>query len=73
MATHLSDADLERYCLGMIQEGPELDALEGHLLICVECVDRAEASDTYIDSIRAALVRRGLGLRPLRGGGAAAE
>jgi hypothetical protein len=27
MAKHPSDADLERYCLGMIQEGPELDAL----------------------------------------------
>ena len=59
MATHPSDADLERYCLGMIQEGSELGALEGHLLICGECVDRAQASDTYIDSIRAALVRRG--------------
>ena len=57
----------------MIQEGPELDALEGHLLICGECVDRAEASDSYIDSIRAALVRRGFGSRPLRGGSAAAE
>ena len=24
--------DLERYCLGMIPEGPEVDALEEHLL-----------------------------------------
>ena len=49
---HPCDTDLERYSLGMIQEGPELDALEGYLIICGECVDRAQASDTYIDSIR---------------------
>lgn len=45
MTTHPSDTDLERYRLGMIQAGPELDALEEHLLICGECVDRALASD----------------------------
>jgi hypothetical protein len=68
MSTHPSDTDLERYCLGMIQEGPELDALEEHLLICGECVDRALASDNYIDRIRAALVKGGFGLRSLRSG-----
>ena len=41
MTGHLSDTALERYGLGMIHEGPELDALEEHLLICRECVDRA--------------------------------
>ena len=55
----------------MIQEGPELDALEEHLLICQECVDRALASDAYVDRIRAALVKRGFGLRPFTGGKAA--
>ena len=47
-STHPSDTDLERYCLGIIQEGPELDALEEHLLICGECVDRALASDAML-------------------------
>lgn len=61
MTPHLSDSDLERYRLGMIQEGPELDALEEHLLICGECVDRAQASAAYVDTIRAALVKRGFG------------
>jgi hypothetical protein len=56
MTTHPSDTDLERYCLGMIQEGPELDALEEHLLI---------ASEAYIDRIRASLVKRGVGRRSL--------
>jgi hypothetical protein len=65
MATHPSDTDLERYCFDTIREGPELDALDGYLLICVECVDQVQASDTYIDSIRAALVRPEFGSRGL--------
>jgi hypothetical protein len=68
MIRHLSDSDLERYCLGMIQEGPELDALEDHLLISGECVDRAQTSDAYIEGIRAALVKGGFGSRSLRSG-----
>jgi hypothetical protein len=71
MIRHTSDSDLERYCLGMIQEGPELDALEEHLLICGECVDRAKASDAYIEGIRAALVKGGFGSRSLCSGRAA--
>jgi hypothetical protein len=47
----LSDTDLERYYLGMIPDGPELAALEEHLLICGECVDRAEETQDYMDSI----------------------
>jgi hypothetical protein len=71
MIRHPSDTDLERHRLGMIQEGPELDDLEEHLLICGECVDRAQASDSYIEGIRAALVKRGFGSRSLRSGRAA--
>jgi hypothetical protein len=70
---HASDTDLERYCLGMIQEGPELDALEEHLLIAGECVDGTLASDAYIDKIRAGLVNGDFGLRTLRCGKAAAQ
>jgi hypothetical protein len=40
----------------MIPEGPELDALEEHLLACPKCVDLAEASDAYVDTIRAGIV-----------------
>ena len=54
---HISDTDLERFYLGMISEGPELATLEVHLLVCAECVERAETSDAYVDAIRAALVQ----------------
>lgn len=65
LARHLSDTDLERYCLGMIQEGPELDAMEEHLLICGECVDRAQDSDAYTEAIRDALIKGGFAPRSL--------
>jgi hypothetical protein len=57
---HLSDTDLERYYLGMIPEGPELACLEEHLLICGECVGRAEATQSYVDAIRSGAVQLGL-------------
>jgi len=71
MITHPSDTYLERYCLGMIPEGAELDALEEHLLICGEYVDRTQASGAYVERIRAALVNCGLGLGSFSGGKAA--
>jgi hypothetical protein len=40
----------------MIPEGPELDAFEEHLLACPKCVDLAEASDAYVDTIRAGII-----------------
>jgi hypothetical protein len=55
---HVSDTDLERYYLGMIPDGPELAALEEHLLICGECVDRAEEAAHYVDMIRAWIIER---------------
>jgi hypothetical protein len=54
---HASDLDLERYHLGMFAEGPELAALEEHLLICAKCVDRAEETEAYVDSIRAGIIK----------------
>jgi hypothetical protein len=53
---HHSEGNLERYYLGMILEGPELDAFEEHLLACPKCVDLAEASDAYVDTIRAGII-----------------
>jgi len=54
---HLSVEDLELYYLGMFPEGPKLDAFEEHLLACPRCLDLAEASDAYVDTIRAGIVR----------------
>ena len=53
---HHSESNLELYYLGLIPEGPELDAFEEHLLACPKCVDLAEASDAYVDSIRAGII-----------------
>ncbi|MGD0776680.1 MAG: hypothetical protein ABSC05_28015 [Candidatus Solibacter sp.] len=51
---HIDDHDLERYHLGMVKGEAELAALEEHLLWCGVCVDRAEESAQYIDTVRAA-------------------
>jgi hypothetical protein len=57
METHITDTDLECYYLGIIPEGPALDALEEHLLACPQCVDRAEKTGVYVDSIRAGIIK----------------
>jgi hypothetical protein len=53
---HISDYDLERYHLGMIEDEAALAALEEHLLWCALCVDRAEKAADYVDMIRAAIM-----------------
>ena len=53
---HISDHDLERYHLGMVQDEAELAALEEHYLGCPECADRAEEAADYVDLIRAAII-----------------
>jgi hypothetical protein len=55
-SAHISDDDLERHYLGMIPEGPELTALEEHLLVCRECIERAEETKAWVDAIRAVLI-----------------
>jgi hypothetical protein len=54
---HISDEDLERYYLDMVKDETELAPLEEHLLWCHKCVDRAEASERFVDAIRVALLR----------------
>jgi hypothetical protein len=54
---HISDDDLERYYLGMIKDEGELAPLEEHLLICPECVDRADEAQDYVDAMRAAIIK----------------
>jgi hypothetical protein len=63
LAGHASDYDLERYYLGMIVDEKDLVVLEEHLLICPECIERAEASDAYVDQVRAAIIKGRFDLR----------
>jgi hypothetical protein len=51
---HPSNDDLERYCLGRLTDQAELAAIEQHLLVCAECISRAQETQDYIDAIRAA-------------------
>ena len=53
-AEQISDHDLERYYLGMVTEENELAVLEGHLLWCTSCVERAEETQDYMDAMRVA-------------------
>ena len=55
--SHLSEADLERYYLGMVKDNSELAALERHLLGCPTCVELAEQTQNYVDVMRMALMR----------------
>jgi hypothetical protein len=53
---HISDHDLERYYLGMVQNEEEVAGIEEHLLWCCSCMDRAEESAQYVDTIRGAII-----------------
>jgi hypothetical protein len=61
-AGHVSDDDLECLYLGMILQEQDLAAMEEHLLVCPECIERAQASQVYIDGLRAAFVGGNLDL-----------
>lgn len=50
---HISDHDLERYYLGMLQDETELAPLEEHILACASCAERAEEAQDYVDAMRA--------------------
>jgi anti-sigma factor RsiW len=55
LVNHICDHDLERYYLGMVKDEAELASLEEHLLVCPACLERAEATQDYVDALRAAL------------------
>jgi hypothetical protein len=57
MPGHLSNDNLERYAMGAVKDAGELAALEEHLLACGQCIDRAENTEGYIGTMRAALGR----------------
>jgi len=52
---HISEADMERYCLGLTS-AVELEQLEEHLLICSECWENEVSISAYVKMIRSALV-----------------
>ena len=53
---HISDHELERYHLGMLDKA-KLATVEEHLLVCSDCIDAAEEAARYVDTIRVAIVR----------------
>ena len=57
MTGHISDDELQRYAMGTVKDAGELAAPEGHLLACGWCIDRAENTEGYIGTMRAALGR----------------
>jgi hypothetical protein len=59
---HVSDYDLECYHLRMVVDEAELAQLEEHLLVCSECVERAEQGAEYVDAVRASILAGNLDL-----------
>jgi hypothetical protein len=53
---HISEHDLERYQLDIMEE-PELATIEEHLLWCQECLDRAEAIERFTALLHAGVIR----------------
>jgi predicted anti-sigma-YlaC factor YlaD len=52
----MCDSDLEQYLLGYVTNESELALIEEHLLICEQCIDRAQQLGIEMASIRHALV-----------------
>jgi hypothetical protein len=53
---HISLNDMERFSLGRIKEPQELAMLEEHLLWCEDCQHCLEATERFLDAVRAASV-----------------
>ena len=54
---HISDRDMERLILGTITDETELAPLEERLLVCADCIERAEEAREYVQTMRGALLR----------------
>jgi len=54
--SHISDEDLELYCLGRATN-EQLAPVEQHLLRCPACLERAQRMLAEIDTLREALRR----------------
>ena len=53
---HISDFDLERWHLGMIDQEEELGQIEVHVIGCQDCLLRALEAQRYVDTMRAAII-----------------
>lgn len=51
---HLSDDEIELYCLRRLPE-PAVAKTEEHLLLCVSCQVRCEDAQTYVHTLRRVL------------------
>lgn len=63
---HASEEVLERYAMGRLGE-PELEQFECHLLMCADCREGLEFTDSYLTAMRSAareLRRRAAASRP---------
>jgi hypothetical protein len=49
---HISEENLELHYLGMIKDEAELGAVEEHLLACHQCIERAEAAEAFVNTLR---------------------
>lgn len=54
--THLAEEIIENYAAGKLPE-PELEIVEEHLLICVQCQDQVEQTHVFIQAFRSASKR----------------
>lgn len=54
---HISDHDLERYCLWQVKDEKDLSRLEEHIMGCSSCLDRAEAIQRYVERMKESLMR----------------
>jgi len=57
---HLSDEQLELYCLDRLPT-PTTARAEEHLLQCVRCQQRCEETQIYLETLRRVLVEHALG------------
>ena len=54
---HISEHNLERFVLGMVKDESELELLEQHLLVCAECIGRADETFHYVGTMKRGLTR----------------
>ncbi len=52
---HISDDDLERYCMGMVVGESELAPIEEHILACPSCAERTAREQECVNAIRSAI------------------
>jgi len=64
-AGHISDDDLERLVLRMVEDEAEREQFERHLLLCAECRRRARKTPAYIRTRKAGVAGRKPARKPM--------